>query len=614
MADCIFAGKGILQPAFISHLIRNFAPFYHGVASGDALQDRVIIWTRVTEFSVVDSIPVEWFFSTDTLCNNVIQSGATYAMASKDFTVKIDVAGLQPGTWYYFYFRALGKNSLIGRTRTSPSGNNDSLRLAVVSGTNYNNGYFNIYKSIAQRNDFDAVLHLGDYIYEYGTNEYGDHADRALEPNYEILTLNDYRMRYSHYRLDPDHRYLHQQYPWYVIWDDHETANNSYFDGAENHTPGTEGDWTLRKNAGTQAFFEWIPMRENIDTSNIHNKIRHTIPFGDLASLILLDTRLEGRDDPEGLGIDDVNKTMLGAAQLAWFKSELVKAEYTDQVQWKLIGNQVMFAPLLVFGQVVNKDQWDGYRKERQVIMDWVAGMSINNVVILTGDIHTSWAMDVPNSTLGTYGANGQGSAFVEFVTPSVTSPSTDIGGGIGASVIMSQNAHMKWVDLVKRGYFILDVNKTRAQADWYFINTISTANFTESWGNSWYVNNNTRYIQQRTVPSTRPLPFQPQAPLLPQQTTSATVINTAGSVVLGVFPNPFRNEITIQYYSSKPQTVEIKITDIHGKLIKKVTKPAQCEDINYIHFQTGDMVRGAYIISVEEPGSAIQTRKIIKY
>jgi alkaline phosphatase D len=585
-----------------------FAPFYHGVASGDALSDRVIIWTRVTPTNQMDSIEVEWFMATDTLFTSLVNSGTIWTKEIRDNTVKIDVTGLAPDTWYYYYFKALSTNSIIGRTKTAPVGATDSLRIAVVSGSNYNNGYFNAYQSLADRNDIDAVFHLGDYIYEYGTDEYGTHPDRELSPSYEIISLNDYRMRYSHYRLDPNLRFAHQQYPWYVIYDDHETANNSWSGGAENHDSGSEGSWDARKSAGVRAFFEWIPIRDNPDSS-----IYRTINIGNLAEFIFLDTRLEGRDDPEGLPVDDPNKTILGTQQYNWLTAKLLEAQYTTPVQWKIISQQVMFAPLLFLGITLNKDQWDGYEFERQKLLNYIYGMGIMNTVIITGDIHTSWANDVPNPALGNYGANGQGCGTVEFVTQSVTSPSVDFGSGIGESVILAANDHIKWADLANRGYFILDVNTQRCQADWYFINDINTQTYAETFASAWYVENNENYLKNSIVPSMRYPPFPYFAPQYPDQTVDIKTQNTANIVLLGSFPNPFSDHLSLQLYSSMIQSLKIEIIDLNGKIFYSEIIKNNCKDLIYYKINTSGLNTGKYILSIEsEDGSKIN-KKIIK-
>ena len=235
----------------------KLAPFYHGLASGDALHDKVIIWTRITPYYIYsDTLEVNWYISDDSLFQNNVKSGKYLTTKEKDFTVKVDVVGLKSDVWHYYCFEFEGKKSIVGRTKTTPVKKieNKSIRLAIFSGSNYNAGYFNAYNCVGQRDDIDAVLHLGDYIYEYGTNDYGKNKNRELFPDKELLTLQDYRQRYSHYRLDVDLQLAHQRFPWYIVWDDHEIANNSWTGGASNHNQG-EGEWERRKQNGKQAFY-----------------------------------------------------------------------------------------------------------------------------------------------------------------------------------------------------------------------------------------------------------------------------------------------------------------------------------------------------------------------
>lgn len=589
-----------------------YAPFYHGVASGDPTSDAVIIWTRITPLGPVDSILVGWQVAIDTLFQQVVQTGEIWTNDTRDYTVKIDVTGLDENTWYYYRFSGLGACSMIGRTRTFSSGACDSLRFAVVSGSNYNNGYFNAYRLMANRNDYDGVIHLGDYIYEYETHHYGNHPDRELAPNWECLTLSDYRMRYAHYRLDPDLRFAHQQYPWIVIYDDHETANNSWFGGAENHQSG-EGDWTLRKMAGIQAFKEWIPLREINDPAHPENHIHRTIPLGNLANLIMLDTRLEARDDPGALGNTDPAKTMLGTAQYNWLTSELYRSQLTEPVKWKILGNQVMFAPLVAFGIVLNNDQWDGYQFERQKILNIIYGWDIKNTVIITGDIHTSWASDVPNQSMGPYGSNGQGSGTVEFVTPSITSPSVDFGSSIGGPVIQSFNPHIKFVDLEKRGYFILDINMNRCQADWYFTNDINNyGGAFEYLAAAWYVNDNERFIRQATIPSLRLTPNPPFAPQLPTCVKSPD-IKTGSFAILSVNPNPFETYLAVQLYSRIPGKLTMQLLTTKGKLVKEMDYYSGLYDLDYIQMQTGEISPGMYIVKITDSKGYTEKRQMIK-
>ncbi|MCS7073045.1 MAG: alkaline phosphatase D family protein, partial [Bacteroidia bacterium] len=386
-------------------------PFYHGVASGDPLTDRVILWTRVTPDTAGNPIQVNWRIATDTTFTTIINSGTVTTTPDRDYTVKVEATGLQPNTWYYYEFSALGRKSLIGRTKTLPTGNLSNLRMAVTSCSDYQAGYFHAYRNIVQRNDADIVLHLGDYIYEY-TRDVNNTIRPGLEPPTEIKTLEDYRARYSWYRLDNDLRTLHQQFPIITVWDDHESANDSYKDGAENHTEGAEGLWVDRKAAAIRAYNEWQPLRTNVtDSAAIYRKFQ----FGNLVDLMMVDTRLYGRSKQESVtntaALADTNRTILGTQQMNWFRNQLG----SSTAIWKIMGNQVMFAPLRIFGFAVNADQWDGYVADRNRITSFIEANNINNFVVLTGDIHSSWANDIPKSNY-----NGQtGTTFgVEFVTP----------------------------------------------------------------------------------------------------------------------------------------------------------------------------------------------------
>ncbi|MBX2961178.1 MAG: alkaline phosphatase D family protein [Cyclobacteriaceae bacterium] len=262
-------------------------PFYHGVASGDPLHDRVIIWTRVTPEDSLPTIDVDWEVSTDQNFTSIKTKGKVTTSPARDYTVKVDVTGLSSDQTYYYRFKALGTTSMAGRTKTSPIDMKDSLKFAVVSCSNWEFGYFNAYARIAEK-ELDAVLHLGDYIYEYGTGKYGDTTiGRINMPLHEIISLQDYRTRHSQYRLDEGLRQVSLMHPFIAIWDDHEVANDTYAEGAQNHQP-EEGDFNERKQAAKQAYYEWIPIREG-------EKHYRTFSYGKLADIIMLDERLAGR-------------------------------------------------------------------------------------------------------------------------------------------------------------------------------------------------------------------------------------------------------------------------------------------------------------------------------
>src|SRR5262245_974712 len=318
--------------------------FRQGVASGDPLSTSIILWTRVT--APAQSTPEGvWEVAADRAFRRVVMRGTTATGWERDFTVKIDATGLKPSTPYYYRFAALGERSPIGRTKTMPASDAAHLRLAVASCSNFPFGYFNAYAGIARRADLDAVLHLGDYIYEYANGVYGDGTKigRISDPNREAISILDYRMRHAQYKSDPDLQEAHRQHPWIVTWDDHEVANNTWRDGAENHQPDRgEGGFASRRDAAVQAYFEWMPIRE--DRATRRPRIYRTFPIGGLADLIMLDTRVIERDEQavrrDAVAIvDDPSRTLLGRAQEQWLYDELRESKRTG-TRWQLLGQQ----------------------------------------------------------------------------------------------------------------------------------------------------------------------------------------------------------------------------------------------------------------------------------
>ena len=458
--------------------------FEHGVASGDPLPTGVVLWTRVSAADVGAAVEVFWEVATAPDFLMRTQVGTANTQADRDFTVKLDVTRLEPGTTYYFRFSALGRVSPVGRTRTAPEGAVDRLRFAVVSCASLGHGWFHGYRHIAEQPDFDAVIHLGDYIYEYASNQYG--SVRPYEPAHEIVSLADYRLRYSQYHRDANLQALHRQHPLIPIWDDHETANNSWRDGAENHQP-EEGAWADRRAAAIQAWYEWLPVR---DTADHH--IYRRLTYGDLLDLILLDTRLWGREQQlEGATaqMDRFNeeRQLLGQDQEAWLRAQL---EATT-AQWKVVGQQVMMGQLQIVGAprsegggtALNFDQWDGYVGARDRFYGLLAELQMDDVVVLTGDIHTSWAIDL---TPDPYDAavydpeTGAGAVAVEFVTPGITSPGLAQLTPSLLNLLYQQNHHIKWADLAQKGYLTLDVTPERVQAAWFLLPTVEAEAYTE--------------------------------------------------------------------------------------------------------------------------------------
>jgi len=452
----------------------SLKPFYHGVASGDPLPDRIIIWTRITP-DYAGPAEVNWEMAKDADFREIVNKGRLTTDSTDYYTVKVDVDGLMPGTFYYYRFRTGGDTSLVGRTKTAPDKAAGELRFAVVSCANYEGGYFNAYGKIAERNDLDAVIHLGDYIYEYERHRYHtEGVDRRHLPAGEIISLSEYRTRYAQYRLDPNLRKAHQQHPFIAVYDDHEIANDTYVSGAQNHQPEEEGPFKQRKRNALTAYHEWMPIRERKD-----NRIYRQFSFGNIASLIMLDERLEGRseqlDSSSHADFKSSERSMLGQEQLTWFKGQL---KSSDAI-WKIIGNQVIFSPLDPGPAYSDKnmDSWDGYPAEREDIMEFIKENEVENVVFITGDTHSSWAFEVTRDP-----ENAEGAIAVEFGTTSISSGNFDEyeGNQADSARILEEkildrelNRHLHYVNITEHGYLLLTLNPRSAKAEWYYVGTI---------------------------------------------------------------------------------------------------------------------------------------------
>ena len=455
------------------------ALFRHGVASGDPLTDRVVLWTRVTPpdtRSAIGPIDVRWQVAADEAMTQVVARGAARAEPERDFTVKVDAGELKPGATYYYAFDAGGQQSPVGRTKTLPL-DPERIRLASVSCANYPAGFFNVYRVLAERDELDAVLHLGDYIYEFANGVYGDGSalDRVPQPPGEAFLLEDYRMRYATYRADPDLQAVHARHPFIVVWDDHESVNNAWSGGAEGHL-ARYGPWNVRQAAAYRAYLEWLPVRESAGRGI---RLYRSFRFGRLADLLMLDTRgLRDRQvhRADARGLADERRSILGQAQESWL-AQRIRDSVSAKTSWQLIGQQVMFAPITPAGLAVqNADSWDGYPAARRRLLDLFAAER-PSVVILTGDMHSSWAMDVPRDAVGSYQSRtGGGSLAVEFVTPAVSSPPlfTDPDIRDGARVLRIALPHVKYLDGDHRGYTLLDVTHDRVVADFHHVATVS--------------------------------------------------------------------------------------------------------------------------------------------
>ncbi len=499
--------------------------FEHGVASGDPTQTQVIIWTRVT--TAVSYVDVSWQVASDMEFSNVVQSGVFTTDTGRDFTVKVDVQNLNANSQYYYRFIVGEMMSEVGQTQTLPEDGVEKASMAVVSCANYPAGYFHVYREILNQHEqspFDVVLHLGDYIYEYGAGGYASEDAAALgrEPSKgaECITLDDYRKRYAQYRQDADLQALHAKLPMIAVWDDHELANDTWKNGAENHQDD-EGSFIDRRAAAAAAWTEWLPVRENTFSNML---IYRQFSFGNLVNLMMLDTRLVGRDKPldyfslnaptmEAIGglvaqSRSADRELLGTEQLAWLMNEF----NTHDAKWNVLGQQVLMSRMELPSSVMtamfqlftsteekkteallavntaitgyladpsadpislpyNLDAWDGYYVEREKVYQ-LAKASSGNFVCLAGDTHNAWASelkDVSNNPIG-----------VEFATSSVSSPGLEEYLALDPVAIAQMEytlphlvSELQWADIKQRGFMRVTFTADAAQSTWYLVSTI---------------------------------------------------------------------------------------------------------------------------------------------
>ena len=495
--------------------------FEHGVASGDPSADGAILWTRATSADASD-IPLVWHVA-ETADGAPVRSGRVVARAARDHTAKVEATGLKPGRDYHYWFATTGgARSPAGRFRTLPVGATADVVMAVVSCQVFA-GYFNAYEAIARLGRLDAVLHLGDYIYEYGVDGYGSdiarRTGRVVEPAHEILTLADYRMRHAQVKRDADMQAAHARAAFICVWDDHEVANDSWMHGAENHTPATEGDWDKRKAAAMQAYFEWMPIRDPKPGAP-WEAINRSFEFGDLATLAMVETRLLKRSRQvaaKGEAIMPADyapmmteraqpeRELLGAAQQAWVERTLARSVAAGK-PWQVLGNQVVmakvagpdierqvgparYAELMAklpapwrdrltasiasyrAGLPFNFDSWDGYPAARKRLYA-AFRRAKSRPIVLSGDSHAAWANDLHD---------GEGRLVAaELGCTAITSSSYgSLIPGIG-DLIEAANKEVRFCDQDRKGYLLLTLTRREATAEFRTVSSVYAKPFTE--------------------------------------------------------------------------------------------------------------------------------------
>lgn len=498
--------------------------FTHGVASGDPDANSVVLWTRFRPGNGGNA-RIGWEIAESETFANPVAKGELLINAGDDHCGKVIARGLKPGRRYVYRFLSASGASPMGLTRTAPQGKTSALTFAAFSCANRPQGYFHAYADAAARDDIDLCIHLGDYIYEMERGNYPSLAEtlpgREINPAWELVAYRDYCLRYANYRADPDLQELHRVKPWAVIWDDHELANDAWMNGAGAHDPATEGAWAARKAAAMKAYVDWMPIRhKTADGLRIYRRL----DWGDLASILLLDTRLIGRDQqgsartalaaaaqqgPDALKraaqdfaattLNDPKRTMLGAPQEAWLTQQM-RASKTSGRPWQILAQQVVTgeqnisanAPKMLppdasdwqknfvqnavtlsgLGLPWSMDSWSGYPAARARLLEACA-RDAENALVLAGDSHSAWAYNLPG------GANGAPAA-VEIGVTSVASTGfertfSNAAPGEREASMLDANKELAWCDITRRGYTITKVTPQRTEATYVQLSDITT-------------------------------------------------------------------------------------------------------------------------------------------
>ena len=502
-------------------LERQSEVFQHGVASGDPAPDSVVLWTRVTTDQEMQ--PISWRVARDPDFSDIVATGEALASPVADHTVKVIPAGLEPGQTYFYQFAVDNVSSSIGRTKTLPTENLDRLGVALVSCSNYAFGFFNAYTAIAEDEQIDLVLHTGDYIYEYGSEGWGHETANTIgrphDPPHETVTLEDYRRRHAQYKTDAGSKAMHAAHPFVACWDDHESTNNPWKGGAQNHQPDTEGDWGTRRDASLQANYEWMPVREP-EPGFTRAEFWRTYRFGNLATLVTLETRhtargeqvdyLEhadtivdqaSRDAFMANVIEDPTREMLSEKMETALSESLSQSVEAGQ-PWRLIGNASPIARMLVpdvvrlgvipdqkleegasFGKYAlawkgkwnlpfYTDTWDGYPAARERFYQLCRNAGAQDLLVLTGDSHSFWANELASD-------DGQPMG-LEIGTAGVSSPGDFVETGWSPTVSAELDrtferelTEVRWTDNLHQGYVRIVLTRDQAKVDYMAVETV---------------------------------------------------------------------------------------------------------------------------------------------
>lgn len=568
------------------------APFYYGVASGDPTATQVVIWTRIDPTAGA-SVQVDWEIAADSSFTNVLQNGTATVDGSTDHTLAIDLSGLSPAQHYWYRFQGpQGNYSAIGRTKTAATGVSANIRLAIASCSSIYSGFFTAYRHIGERNDIDLMVHLGDYVYDFVDS---DEEERVPVP-YPTRPedLEDWRDLHEYHLLDPDLRLARQRHPWINIWDNHDIASDSLPQFLQ----------------AVQAFREYVPMR--LPDPNDPSRIYRAFSYGDLFDLFALDYEQYYHNDSIGN-----EASPLGTAQRTWLLNELSNSNAT----WKIIANQKMFGQfslagfpaVIPFGDgpVADSSAWDGHNAARNTILNHLDQNNIDNTIILSGDIHMSFNMDLPIDYNAYNSANGNGSVAVEFLPTSISRGNFDEAGVSGFLATLAQNAialansHHVFSELESHGYGLLDIRPDRSVGEYWYVNKLN-ASAGQSFETGYQVMNGDNHWTRNSLNS--PTVYAPSTSTTPPLVTSIGLLTA--------HPNPASDLLLVSFSPEASANLELTLKELQsGKVVREIFRgKVQTGKKQEFGVDVADLAAGSYLLDCKTEGKRKSLNLVIQH
>ena len=548
-------------------------PFPYGIASGDADESSVVLWTRLDNAIALPHL-VSWEVATDESFSTVVISGA--AMQSKQ-AVKVLAEGLSAG-WYYYRFSAAGYTSAPGRTFIADS-QTEEVAFAAFSCADYQRGYFTAYEAALEQNDFQFLLFLGDYYYDNASSEGAvDVESRSHLPPYAPRTLDDFERRWKQYRSDPMLQRLHQNYGSYAIWDDHEFADDCWRDGGE----GIEGaEWEALKEAAISAWYEWMPVRAR----EVDYDSRRLGPV----NLILSETRVIGRDivlDADDSQIQDEDRTMLGSEQEAWLEST-----FDENAPWNVLCSGVVMIPQIYNGLSIRPHAWDGYPAARERLKEAASEAEVS-LCVLSGDMHAARVADIPGESYDS--VNQTGSWGVEVTAPPVTSIVRTVPDSL---VFSDENPHIRYFQEQNRGFAKIYFTALNMATQFVWVKGVLDVESTSGVPGEIYssmVGSNAMVPETKTSFVTNPVSLVSEQTSLFNEEIESTV-----------FPNPSSGIVTLST-SLVPGEYDLNVFSSDGRLLYGEQYAALYRGLHYIVIDLASLLPGNYLLSMEGQGFSV--------